>query len=140
VGGFGLLIWVSVAGARGSAEPGLGLGLGPDYCQFSVQVSGGWQCHSQRRWGARPHMSTNTKRLPHQQTGEFRKVRNSNRRNLLNRESITYLARVVDSRLSELFGAMGGVVVEGPRACGKTSTGLHQARSSIRLDASPQGT
>lgn len=33
---------------------------------------------------------------------------------------------------------MGGVVLEGPRACGKTSTGLHHARSSVRLDQSPQ--
>lgn len=32
---------------------------------------------------------------------------------------------------------MGGLVLEGPRACGKTSTGLHHARSSIRLDAAP---
>lgn len=28
---------------------------------------------------------------------------------------------------------MGGVVLEGPRACGKTSTGLRHARSYIRL-------
>lgn len=33
---------------------------------------------------------------------------------------------------------MGGVLIEGPRACGKTSTALQQARSSIRLDRSPE--
>jgi predicted AAA+ superfamily ATPase len=33
---------------------------------------------------------------------------------------------------------MGGVVIEGARGCGKTSTGLRFARSSIRLDSSPQ--
>jgi predicted AAA+ superfamily ATPase len=49
-----------------------------------------------------------------------------------------YVPRVVDSRLASLLGAMGGVVIEGARACGKTSTGLRQCRSSIRLDAAPQ--
>lgn len=48
-----------------------------------------------------------------------------------------YLPRVIDSRVDRLLTAMGGLVLEGPRACGKTSTGLHHARSSIRLDASP---
>ncbi len=50
---------------------------------------------------------------------------------------MTYLPRVIDSRVDLLLQAMGGVVLEGPRGCGKTSTGLHHARSSIRLDASP---
>jgi len=49
-----------------------------------------------------------------------------------------YMSRVVDERLDALLAAMGGVVLEGPRACGKTSTGQRHARSSIRLDASPQ--
>lgn len=34
--------------------------------------------------------------------------------------------------------ALGAVLLEGPRACGKTSTGLQVAASSIRLDASPE--
>lgn len=50
---------------------------------------------------------------------------------------MTYLSRTIDARVERLLGALGGVVVEGPRACGKTSTGLRHARSSIRLDASP---
>ena len=33
---------------------------------------------------------------------------------------------------------MGAVLIEGPRGCGKTSTGLQHARSSLRLDSSPQ--
>jgi predicted AAA+ superfamily ATPase len=33
---------------------------------------------------------------------------------------------------------MGGVVIEGARACGKTSTGLRHCRSSVRLDSAPQ--
>lgn len=51
---------------------------------------------------------------------------------------MAYLERVVDGRVERLLQAMGGVVLEGPRACGKTSTGLHHARSSVRLDESPQ--
>lgn len=51
---------------------------------------------------------------------------------------VVYLPRVADGRVQALLNALGGVVVEGPRGCGKTSTGLHFARSSIRLDASPQ--
>ena len=33
---------------------------------------------------------------------------------------------------------MGGVLLEGPRACGKTSTALQKAASSVRLDRSPE--
>lgn len=33
---------------------------------------------------------------------------------------------------------MGAVLIEGPRACGKTSTALQQAASSLRLDRSPE--
>ncbi|MDO4258406.1 MAG: DUF4143 domain-containing protein [Actinomycetaceae bacterium] len=51
---------------------------------------------------------------------------------------MTYLPRTVDSVLSELLGGMGAVVIEGPRACGKTSTALQIARSSVRLDRSPE--
>lgn len=50
---------------------------------------------------------------------------------------MAYLPRTIDPRVTRLLKAMGGVVLEGPRACGKTSTGLQHARSSIRLDASP---
>ena len=44
----------------------------------------------------------------------------------------------MDERIDNLLTAMGGVVIEGPRGCGKTSTGLHHAHSSVRLDAAPQ--
>ena len=46
-----------------------------------------------------------------------------------------YMARVVDDRVEALLRAMGGVVIEGARACGKTSTGLEHARSVVRLDS-----
>lgn len=45
-----------------------------------------------------------------------------------------YLARAVDKVLPELLSGFGGVVIEGARACGKTSTGLEHSASSIRLD------
>ncbi|MDR0416080.1 MAG: ATP-binding protein [Propionibacteriaceae bacterium] len=44
---------------------------------------------------------------------------------------------MVDTQLERLLRAMGGVVLEGPRGCGKTATGLQRARSSVRLDADP---
>lgn len=50
---------------------------------------------------------------------------------------MTYLARAVDEALDELLHAMGAVLIEGARGCGKTSTGLEHSRSSIRLDSSP---
>lgn len=49
-----------------------------------------------------------------------------------------YLTRAVDGALDELLHAMGAVLIEGARGCGKTSTGLEHSRSSIRLDSSPQ--
>jgi len=50
---------------------------------------------------------------------------------------VTYRARAADAALVELLAAMGGVLIEGPRGCGKTTTALQQAGSSVRLDASP---
>nr|WP_300147449.1 DUF4143 domain-containing protein [Propionicimonas sp.] len=51
---------------------------------------------------------------------------------------MTYLARAADKPLDRSLHAMGGVLIEGPRGCGKTSTGLEHSRSSLRLDSSPQ--
>lgn len=45
-----------------------------------------------------------------------------------------YLPRAVDSVLAELLDGFGGVVIEGARACGKTSTGLEHSSSNARLD------
>ena len=45
-----------------------------------------------------------------------------------------YRARVVDSEVERGLSAAGFVVLEGPRACGKTWTGLRFARSAVRLD------
>ncbi|PHP53362.1 ATP-binding protein [Actinomyces ruminis] len=45
-----------------------------------------------------------------------------------------YLPRVVDAQLGRLLEIGGAVVIEGPRACGKTMTGLNAARSCVFLD------
>ena len=45
-----------------------------------------------------------------------------------------YLPRIVDAELSELLGAAGAVLVEGPRACGKTATAMRAAASAVLLD------
>ena len=46
-----------------------------------------------------------------------------------------YRARVVDGELVNRLRATGAVLIEGPRGCGKTQTGLRVARSAIRLDS-----
>jgi len=45
-----------------------------------------------------------------------------------------YRSRVVDAELTSLLAATGAVLVEGPRACGKTETALRAAKSDVRLD------
>lgn len=51
---------------------------------------------------------------------------------------MSYHPRVADQQLQELLAVMGGVLIEGPRGCGKTSTALEQSKSSVRLDSSPE--
>ncbi|MEL4357160.1 MULTISPECIES: AAA family ATPase [unclassified Luteococcus] len=45
-----------------------------------------------------------------------------------------YRARHIDAPLRKLLDIGGAVVIEGPRACGKTMTGLHHAGSYALLD------
>ena len=45
-----------------------------------------------------------------------------------------YRPRLVDAEIDAALGAVGWVLLEGPRACGKTWTGLSRARSAVRLD------
>ncbi len=45
-----------------------------------------------------------------------------------------YLPRIVDAELSLLLEATGAVLIEGPKACGKTETALRAAASEVRLD------
>ena len=45
-----------------------------------------------------------------------------------------YTPRIVDGELRELLGSAGAVVIEGPKACGKTMTASQQAASLVLLD------
>ena len=45
-----------------------------------------------------------------------------------------YRKRIADILLEEKLEAMGAVLVEGPKACGKTTTAEQQAKSIGRKD------
>jgi predicted AAA+ superfamily ATPase len=47
---------------------------------------------------------------------------------------MAYLPRIVDVELAELLAADGAVVIEGPKACGKTETARQRAASEVLLD------
>lgn len=49
-----------------------------------------------------------------------------------------YINRLVDPLLDELLAEASGILVTGPRACGKTTTASQRARTVIKLDASAQ--
>lgn len=48
-----------------------------------------------------------------------------------------YRARVVDAELEERLSAIGAVLIEGPKACGKTETAVRKAATTYRLDVDP---
>ena len=48
--------------------------------------------------------------------------------------SVDYRPRIVDDELAERLAATGAVVVEGPKACGKTATARRIATSEALLD------
>ena len=45
-----------------------------------------------------------------------------------------YSPRIVDGELRELLESAGAVVIEGPKACGKTMTASQQSASRVLLD------
>jgi predicted AAA+ superfamily ATPase len=45
-----------------------------------------------------------------------------------------YIPRLIDAELVKTLKAVGGVVIEGPRFCGKTTTARQIARSAVALD------
>ena len=47
---------------------------------------------------------------------------------------MVYQPRVVDAGLAEALASVGAVLIEGPKACGKTETARQAARSEVRLD------
>ncbi len=49
-------------------------------------------------------------------------------------ETSQYRPRVADTELAAMLRASGAVVVEGPRACGKTQTAVRATASAARLD------
>ena len=51
---------------------------------------------------------------------------------------MTYRKRVVDSELRERLGSSGAVLIEGPKACGKTESALQVANSSVMLEVDLQ--
>lgn len=48
-----------------------------------------------------------------------------------------YRPRIVDAELAGRLGSAGAVLIEGPRACGKTATGQRRAASEVLLDLDP---
>lgn len=50
----------------------------------------------------------------------------------------SYRPRIVDRIVRDALTTFGAVIIQGPRAVGKTTTGLQVAASSVRLDASPE--
>ena len=44
-----------------------------------------------------------------------------------------YLPRLVDKEIDELMEIMGAVLIEGPKWCGKSTTGIHHAKSVIEF-------
>lgn len=47
---------------------------------------------------------------------------------------MTYTPRIVDAELRQRLAASGAVVIEGPKACGKTATARQHAASEVLLD------
>lgn len=51
--------------------------------------------------------------------------------------AVTYLPRVLDAVLARRLASAGAVVLEGPKACGKTRTAEQHATSAVHLDTDP---
>jgi len=49
-----------------------------------------------------------------------------------------YQPRVIDGELERRLRSAGAVVIEGPKACGKTASALQIAASDVRFDTDPQ--
>ena len=51
---------------------------------------------------------------------------------------VAYRPRVIDALLAERLTSAGAVLIEGPKACGKTFTAEQQAASRVYLDTDEQ--
>jgi len=49
-----------------------------------------------------------------------------------------YTERILDKNISELLQIFGGIIIEGARGTGKTTTGINASKSYISLDESPE--
>lgn len=47
---------------------------------------------------------------------------------------MNYFPRIADKELATLLATSGAVVIEGPKACGKTETARRNTESSVLLD------
>jgi hypothetical protein len=47
---------------------------------------------------------------------------------------LSYRPRIVDAELLTSLASAGAVLIEGPKACGKTETARRAARSEVLLD------
>jgi uncharacterized protein len=47
---------------------------------------------------------------------------------------MAYVARIVDAEVRARLKANGAVIIEGPKACGKTETARQRAASEVLLD------
>jgi uncharacterized protein len=50
---------------------------------------------------------------------------------------MAYLPRIADRELAERLRVMGAVLIEGPKACGKTATASQVANTTVRFDEDP---
>ena len=51
---------------------------------------------------------------------------------------ISYRPRVIDGLIVDRLSAIGAVLIEGPKACGKTFTAEQHASSAVYLDSDPR--
>lgn len=47
---------------------------------------------------------------------------------------VAYMNRIADHELEERLGYIGAVLIEGPKACGKTVTATRHAKTVFRFD------
>lgn len=57
-----------------------------------------------------------------------------NKLTLWKTDFMEYRKRIADQLLRDKLDAMGAVLIEGPKACGKTTTAEQQAKSVIYMD------
>jgi predicted AAA+ superfamily ATPase len=53
-------------------------------------------------------------------------------------QPVEYIPRLVDSELADALARAGAVLIEGPKASGKTATALQRAGSMLHVDTDPQ--